>query len=153
MKLITLTKGATARVDDDDFEWLSGFNWNLDSKGYAQRKAGKSTVRMHREILRAPAGMDVDHIDGDRLNNQKANLRVCTRSENKRNQRVYRNSTSGFKGVSFHKLTGKWHANIGHNGKTTYLGLHRTAEDAAIAYNEAARRLHGEFAKLNEVRS
>ncbi len=155
MKKIALSKDAWALVDDDDYEWLILHLWHLDRHGYAQRKQkreiGNTTVRMHREIVNAPPGMDVDHADRNPLNNQKSNLRICSRSQNKQNQRIYRNNTSGFKGVSLHKQTGKWQASIGERGRYVYLGLFLSAEEAAIAYNAEAKERHGEFALLNKV--
>jgi hypothetical protein len=92
----------------------------------------------------------VDHRDHDTLDNTRANLRLATAVENSRNQRRSRNNRSGFKGVSFHKRAGKWHAQITTAGKRRHLGYFAAAETAAFAYNLAAVQHFGDFAVLNE---
>ena len=101
---------------------------------------------MHREMLSPPPGMDVDHINGNPLDNRRANLRVCTRSENNGNLRRPRHNTSGFKGVCWEKWSGKWKATIKVKGKSRSLGRFLTPEDAHGAYCAAARAVWGEFA-------
>lgn len=103
---------------------------------------------MHKMIL---PGVEVDHIDGNPLNNRRSNLRPATRTQNQRNRRKQRKPvTSRYKGVCLNRKTGKWIAYINPGGgKTIYLGSHRVEEDAARAYDEAARRHHGAFARLN----
>jgi hypothetical protein len=98
--------------------------------------------------MNAPPGLVVDHINGDPLDNRKSNLRLATQADNSRNS-VQRGSNSGFKGVSYVAKRGLYFASIKHNGRTIGLGRHRTAEDAARAYDAAARRLQGQFARLN----
>src|SRR5690606_19356654 len=93
----------------------------------------------------------VDHIDGNSLNNSKANLRVCNHSQNQANARLRTDNTSGYKGVSFLASNNVWVASIKIRGKQTYIGRFNTPETAALAYNEAAIRLHGEFARLNVI--
>ena len=109
----------------------------------------KETVLMHRQIMGAPSGTDVDHVDGDGLNCSRANMRVCLPTENRRNCRQYKNNTSGFKGVSFHRMTGKWRADIGVDGKQIGLGTFSSPLDAALAYDAAAKEYFGEFARTN----
>ena len=156
MKEIHLTKGKVAIVDDTDFEGLSQWKWHAKlSCGlwYAARAvtmAGrKITIRMHRLITNASDGMEVDHIDGDGLNNLRQNLRIVTRNQNRFNSRVRVDNTSGYKGVSLNKRTGRWVAWIGYYGKHKNLGYFATPEMAAQAYDAAARELFGEFARLN----
>jgi len=153
MKEITLTRGKIALVDDDDFEWLSKFRWrayrNQCGCWYARR--GESSIFMHREILGEPLGVEVDHRDGDGLNNQRYNLRLATHSQNLCNRGKQRNNTSGYKGVSWFKRVGKWHARIQINGRDKHLGYFDILEEAARAYNVAALEHFGEFAKLNEI--
>lgn len=156
MKEIKLTRGMVALVDDEDFLALTVYKWCAfkDRKTfYAVRyehSQGKQTkVYMHRVIMSAPIGMFVDHKDHDGLNNQKSNLRLCNHSQNGRNRQVSRNNTSGFKGVCWNKQAEKWMAYIKDNGISRTLGNFDSREEAAKAYDMAARKLFGEFAKLN----
>jgi hypothetical protein len=159
MKEIELTQGKVALVDNGDFDELSKFKWYAHEEGktfYACRiiwiNKGKHTVlKMHRQIMQPLYEMDIDHIDGDGLNNQRENLRSCTHSQNLMNRLANRNNTSGFKGVVWHKRAGKWRAQIMVDYKRKYFGLYRTAIEAARAYNEAAKKHHGGFANLNKV--
>ena len=157
MKTITLTQGQTVLVDDEDYESLSQYKWGqLKSYGvtYARRGArinGKrATILMHRVIMNASEGQEVDHKDGNGLNNQKSNLRLATVGENRNNRGIKSNNTTGYKGVR-PSSNGGWKAKITCEGKTYHLGTHDTPEDAARAYNEAAIEHHGEFANLNDV--
>lgn len=147
---IPLTRGLFALVDPADAGRVNRYKWCAgESKGayYAKRgdySGGKHrTVRMHTFIVGAGPGVDVDHIDGDGLNNRRGNLRICRHIENTANQRKPSSNTSGYKGVYF--LGGKWAAKI----RTRYLGLFDTAQEAACAYDTEARRVFGEFARLN----
>lgn len=149
-QLIPLTGGKFAIVDECDFEWLNRTAWHVSNSGYVIRRlmvvGRNSTAFMHREVCSAPAGVEVDHVNGNKLDNRSANLRLATRSENMRNTGPQSNNTSGFKGVSFQKDSGMWSAKIGLHGVRHHLGLFRSAELAHAAYCEAAKRLHGEFA-------
>ncbi len=154
MKQIPLSKGKFALVDDADFAWLSQWKWHVTALGYAARnsksiKGRKETIRMHRLIAGTPAGMDTDHRDGDKLNNQRFNLRIATRTENGRNRKPKKGSE--FKGVYLFKKSGKWRAQIRVDRKLKELGLFILKEDAAKAYNAAAIEHFGGFARLNEV--
>ena len=158
MKQIPLTRGKMALVDDDDYNFLSQMKWHCDTKGYARHavrfsKTELITLRMHRVITKAAKGVEVDHIDGNKLNNQKSNLRFATDCENKRNQKIYRNNTSGIKGVSWHKGHNRWTAHIGVNGRKIWLGHFRDREDAAKCYREAAIRYHGNFTNPKAFRT
>jgi hypothetical protein len=153
---IPLTQGLVALVDDED-ACRAGFAWRALRIGrvwYAARTAigpdGKRrTVYLHREILGAPAGAQVDHVDGDGLNNCRANLRPATHVENGRNRQRNANSTSGFKGASWHAQKQRWQASVRVNGRLLFLGHHDTAEEAARAYDAAAAKHFGAFARLN----
>lgn len=156
MKEIPLTQDKVAIVDDGDFEWLNQWKWHAHRRHgiwYALRGivvAKKPVaIRMHRMILDAPIGVQVDHINGDGLRNTRDNLRLVTDQQNRFNGRLYANNTSGYKGVSLFRPTGKWCAHIGFNGKRKNLGYFGTPEEAASAYDNAARKLFGEFARLN----
>ncbi len=158
MITIELTRGKVALIEDEDFERVSKFKWTSlynpkNKKWYARRAVGgrakQITIYMHRFILNAPKGIQVDHINGDGLDNQKHNLRFATNAQNHQNQIRPVASKSGFKGVSFDKRRNKFYARIGHNQQTTGLGYFQTAIEAARAYDEAAVKIHGEFARLN----
>lgn len=157
VRLILTVKGEQIKVDACDYEALSQYGWRIDRKGYAIRRirvgAGRKHIAMHREILGLAHGdtSAVDHIDGDRSNNTRANLRVCARAQNAMNRRINKNNTCGFKGVCWHKESKKWRAKIQAGGKGKYLGLFDTPEAAHAAYREAAQRLHGEFANMGAV--
>jgi hypothetical protein len=153
MKLIPLPDGKFTQVDDADFEWLMQWNWRLGGHGYALRNVkgnyGKS-IYMHREIMGTPTGMDTDHINGDKLDNRRSNLRICNRGRNIINAPKHKgNKTSVFKGVSLHRHTGKWEAYINVDKKRIYLGLYPTPEEAARVYDAAALNIYGEFARPN----
>lgn len=153
MKTIWLTRGAVAFVDDADFALIARQTWYCTKQGYAARKPDRECFLMHRELMKAPRGVEVDHINGDTLDNQRSNLRLCTHTQNMRNRRRNARSRSRFKGVTC-RFGPKWPKNnyvaeIRLNGKSTYLGIFATEEIAAKAYDEAAREYHGEFARLN----
>lgn len=151
-KIITLSAGKYAVVDESDYGWLSLHKWSL-CNGYAVRTEGPAVKRkciyMHREITKAAIGLDVDHVDHDRLNNTRANLRVCSHVDNIRSQSKRVDNTSGFRGVSHRKDTGKWSAYIHEHGLKISLGCFKTAAEAAKAYDKAAKKLYGSFAVLN----
>lgn len=158
MKTINLTKGYVALVDDDDFERLSQYKWMAHEKKtntYARRNKsvnGKvKTIIMHRFIMGAPDDMQIDHIDGNGLNNQKSNLRICTIDENLRNKGKIEGTLYKYKGLSWCKTKNRYKASINFNGKKISLGRFKTQEEAALAYNKAAIELHGEFARLNVI--
>lgn len=144
MKLIPLTNSKLyAKVDDDDFLYLTKTKW-AHKNGYAVT-SGSSQIFMHRIILKTPKGLITDHKDHDRLNNQKANIRICTHAQNVMNRRT--KPPSGFKGVCLQR--GKWASHIKKDGKHIWLGLFSSKEEAAITYDKAAIKYFGEFAKLN----
>jgi hypothetical protein len=150
-RTIPLTRGAFALVDDADYGWLIQWKWRLNSHGYAIRSIyadGRSIYfNMHRVILDAQPGQFVDHIDHNRLNNTRANLRFVTRQENMRYRRRHANNSTGFKGVSF--MHSKWHVRIGLDNALVHLGFFDDLLTAAQVYAAAATRLFGEFALLN----
>lgn len=158
MKEIQLSQGKVALVDDEDFDRIKDFHWYARKTGntfyaaYKVKSKGKSTTfYMHRIILNAPSDIPVDHADGNGLNNQKSNIRLCSHSENMRNTKMFKNNTSGFKGVSWHKRSNKWRAVIKVNAKHKHLGLFQTDIAAANAYNDAAKKYYGDFARLNNI--
>lgn len=151
-RMIPLTKGMFAKVDEADYEWLSQWPWHFANR-YALRpepgtKVG-SHAAMHREIMQTPKGMDTDHINGDKLDNRRANLRVCTRQQNHRNLRSRPGSSSQFLGVTWDRRRKNWVAHISMSRKTHHLGAFTSEEEAARARDAKARELFGEFAYLN----
>jgi hypothetical protein len=158
---IPLSKGYEAVIDAVDVGLVDGRNWTAlvanNARGdvrtvYAMHKAtmrdGVSiTTMLHRAVLGATAGQFVDHIDGNGLNNRRCNLRFATKAQNGANSGVRVNNTSGFKGVSLHRKTGKWRGRIWVHGKCLDLGLHPTKETAAEAYAKASAMHNGEFAR------
>ena len=154
--LIPLTQGKFALVDDEDFDWLNQYKWHTSKDShtfYAVRqcrsqKGKRTTIRMHREILRPPVGREIDHKDGNGLNNLRCNLRVATKAQNQQNRRTQK-GTSRFKGVSWHRAAAKWQARIMREGKWFYLGVFLSEIEAAQTYDKAAKNLFGEFARSN----
>jgi hypothetical protein len=151
-KLIPLTQGHFAIVDDEDYEWLSKWKWCYGRQyntnyGYAKRayrRDGKLiSVTMHRLIANTPNGCDTDHINGNTLDNRKVNIRVCNRSLNQHNRGKQKNNISGFKGVSFHKKVHKFQTQIQHNGIKYHLGYFSDPREAHDVYLEFQDRMTG----------
>ena len=153
-KRIPLTQGKFALVDEEDYEWLNQWKWYYNN-GYAARDQWdpitkkQIKIRMHRIIMNAKEGEEVDHINHNGIDNQKYNLRVCTVSQNMQNSKSNKNSSSQYKGVSYNPMTQKCQVQIMYNGKFIYLGYYKDEEEAARAYDKAAIELFGEFACLN----
>ncbi len=177
VRLIPLTQGKVAIVDAEDYDWLIQYKWHTNKKTsgfYAATHKGAKLIYMHRLIMqncprpnrsshsatknstlrtqhypcRIGKGIVVDHIDGNSLNNTKANLRICTNAQNHYNQRP-RGGSSKYKGVSWYKTTKKWSAAIEKNNKQFHLGCFNNEKDAAMAYDAKAKELFGDFAYLN----
>jgi len=161
MKTIKLTRDKITLVDNDDYKELSKVKWfaaKNKKNFYAKRgiNLGKNKIKhlsMHQVIMSKPPEdhLQIDHIDGNTLNNQRNNLRFCTQSENMRNRRKQSNNTSGYVGVTYHKQVKKWRAETHLNGKHISLGLYEDIIEAAKAYNKFAIENHKEFAVLNEI--
>lgn len=158
--VVVLTRGMVALIDLEDAEVVGEHLWhayqNRDGTWYARTntpwRTRPASIRMHRLIMGLGPGREIqiDHIDGNGLNNRRSNLRESSSSQNNMNKRGHRGSTSGYKGVSLHRETGKWRAHIGVGGVGRWLpGLHHDEVAAARAYDQAAVELHGEFAMLN----
>lgn len=138
-----------ALIDKADFDYINKFNWSLSSKGYVVTIVKNKYTRMHRLILKAPSKLEVDHIDGNKLNNSRTNLRLATHSQNAMNRKKI-NSRSGYKGV--YKNWNRWRAVIKLNQQYIYLGNFTNVIEAAKAYNIAAQKYFGEFANLNLIK-
>ena len=164
MKTIPLTQGYFTKVDDDDYKKYAIYRWCVSisysrgtksiraiRKEYSNKYKKGKTRHLSRVILNALKGKNVDHINGDTLDNRKSNLRLCTSGENIRNQVKRCDNTSGYKGVSWSSEREKWEAKIQLNNKTIHLGRYKNKKEAAQAYNNAAIKYHKNFARLNDV--
>jgi hypothetical protein len=164
MRIIPISKGYETIVDDEDYEWLSQYAWMalvkyrksgriyVMARRLAPRRGGRlrKTLLMHREIMRAAEGQQIDHRNRNPLDNRRENLRFCTAAQNNVNQDVA--GASGYRGVRKTATAGKWRADIAVNGQKICLGgAFCTPEAAAAAYNVAAIQHYGEFAFLNDV--
>jgi hypothetical protein len=152
MRLIPLTQGKFTQIDDEDYDHLITLKWYAvknNNTFYAMTKITINGVRktkyMHRMILNTPCGYEGEHSDRNGLNNQRYNLRNATHSQNQMNRKSW--GSSPYLGVSIRN--GSITARIKLNGKCIYLGAFKSEKDAAIAYDNAARQHHGEFANLN----
>ena len=156
---IPLSQGKFTIVDPDEYYRLSEYKWSASRvynkfyavrTGPAEKGRRRKTIRMHREVVNIPDGLECDHINGNSLDNRKANLRPATRQQNCWNNRKRRpKSLSIYKGVSYSSRGRPWKAMLTVNGKAIYLGSFETQIQAAKAYDEAAKKYFGEFAKLN----
>ena len=150
-RLIKLTKNKSTKVDEQDFERFGAFHWCYGSRQYAVRSIGprnsQKQVYMHRQIMNALPGIQVDHINGDSLDNRRANLRLVTEHQNHMNKGKNL-KRKGFKGV-YKTNYGRWYAQIMFNKKGIHLGIFRNPIDAALAYDGAAKICFGEYARLN----
>jgi len=161
MKEIKLTQGKVALVDDEDYEYLNQWKWcaHRSRKTYYATRHIKGDngkmISIHRVIMDTPIGMEVDHLDGNGLNNQRHNLRNCTFGENRRNRKLNKNNKTGYKGVIYTRHPNDCHvyiqARIKIDNKIVILGHFKTEIAAALAYNKAALQYHGKFARLNVI--
>jgi hypothetical protein len=151
---LPLRYGSFTHVDAIDYHRLTTFDWfsRIDGYVYGIPKTGeRRIVSLSRIIMSAPPNTVVDHKDGNPLNNRRSNLRFCTQRQNTYNRRLNTNSTSGYKGVHWHKRNRVWVAYLDHNKTRRHLGCFHSADLAARAYNIAARQCHGQFARLNDL--
>lgn len=159
MKTITLTQGFVALVNNADFKYLNQWKWHADRNHhsvYALRNirvgpGKRKRVGMHTQLMGTPPGKEVDHRNGNGLDNRRRNLRVCAHAHNSQNVRKPIDNSSGFKGVSWNRRSESWRAYIKTRRRQLHLGYFSNPRTAAKAYNEAAVRLFGKFARLNPV--
>lgn len=161
VKIVAVSGGHYTIVDEEDFAWVNKIRWHATDSLYVQtnvrirpgRIGAFKCKKMHRLLMGEPKGLFVDHINGDVLDNRKSNLRICKSIENSRNSKISKANTSGFKGVVWHKASNSWIAQIGidinSKRKMVHLGCFPLKEDAARAYDKAAREHYGEFARPN----
>jgi hypothetical protein len=149
MKEITLKNGQITIVDDEDFEWLSKYRWNISKIKYARGYVNGKVESMHRLILGlTDPKILVDHINSDGLDNRRSNLRTCTSQENLRNMRKHRGK-SKYRGVSWCTQANRWRVSLTISGKRTYHGFYEDEEEAARLFDSLIKDVHGEFASLN----
>ncbi len=150
---VPLTQGKFATIDAADAPLVLVHKWCFSRYAVRDRKLcdgpGPKMIAMHRFLLNAPSGVEVDHINGDKLDNRRANLRLATATENKWNFRLHRTNTSGYRGVHWHKASSLWHAEMYVCGRKTSLGYFRSAVDAARAYDAGVKKHRGPFGRLN----
>jgi hypothetical protein len=145
-------------IDEQDAQ-LARLTWRLEVSGYAARREKRQNhqnggwrariVLLHRVTLGAPPGVEVDHINRNRLDNRRSNLRFATDGEQARNCSRNKRNTSGYKGVCFESARRRWKAAVAFEGRSYHVGLFDTPQEAAFAYDFAATALHGEFAATN----
>jgi hypothetical protein len=158
---VTLSQGLDAIIDAADVHLVDRGVWCAFASGrkdgqkkliYAQSQEGgriaRKRIAMHRLIMDAPPGYQVDHINGDTLDNRRSNLRLATPRQNQQNKSISILNTSGFKGVQWDQRRGKWFARIRIEGRTTFLGYFALKDDAAAAYAHASKKYHGEFGRV-----
>jgi len=151
-RLIFLTQGKFAIVDAEDYDWLSQNKWYAAKSRetfYAYRYSNGTIISMHRQIMRAPKGVMCDHRNHNGLDNRKSNLRLCASAQNQYNKRAKKDCSSRYKGVILRSDCKRWRARIGFNGKRIHVGDFTNEMDAAMAYDDKAIELFGEFAYLN----
>ena len=149
MKKILLTKGKFTIVDNEDWIKLREWRWYCSTTGYAVTNYKDKKLYMHRIITNAPKGKEVDHKNFDKLDNRKANLRICTKAENRMNKQKEWDNSSGYLGVCWSKARGKWLAYTRFNNRFVHIGYFSAKEQAAKAYNQKTIELHGKFANPN----
>ena len=159
MAYLELTKGFKTRLDAKDADAMGAFNWYAQTgsgnrkRMYAARRVGGrlngKIIYLHRILTGAKTHQQVDHINGDSLDNRRRNLRLCSHGQNRMNSLRYSSNTSGFKGVSFRKDTGMWDCRLTVKGRQIIGGCFKTAELAAHAYDRLSKKYHGKFGYLN----
>lgn len=154
MSVFLVTNGQ-ARVSTEDFEWAQGITWHRSESGYIKTRGPRSPLRMHRLVMTRMLGREltadefVDHINGNKSDNRRENLRIATKSENGMNRGKPRKGNTSFAGVHFDASRLKYMAYINVRGQRFYLGRFSSENEAAWMYDQWAIELHGDFARLN----
>lgn len=144
-----LGNGDTFIFDTEDLPVVQSHKWSIENSGYVHSTVSGKHIRLHQQIMKAPDGMVIDHINGDKKDNRKCNLRIASNMENCRNRGLCTRNTTGFKGVSYDSRRKRYSASIMVNYKNKFLGYYDSPQEAALAYDKAASSYFGEFAKLN----
>lgn len=151
-----LTQNKKAKVSNEDFESLGKYRWYYKHQaggGYAARNTPYSqgvprkTIRMHRQIMDTPVGFETDHINGDKLDNRRENLRIVSKSQNQWNRKK-QNGSSKYKGVYWNKTNQRWHVQLQVNKKKVWLGYYETEEEARKAYENGIKKFFGKFGRV-----
>lgn len=158
MKTIIINTGKQTLLDDDTYNYANQWKW-YEVSGYARReyRIFNKTYRvaLHHVVLgivgEATGTLEVDHVNGNRLDNRKENLRIVHKAENQRNAGLRSDNTSGYKGVTLDKQTGHWKAQCYRRNKRIHIGSFNTAKEAALAYNKVASKEFGVYARLNKI--
>jgi len=152
MKIILCRCGNHIIVSDEDYDRLRDTAWNCYGEDRVRSVVHRNPISIADMIMGfPPIGFIWDHVDRDIHHNVRSNLRLATNSQNNRNRGRFRNNTSGYKGVHWDKLRGKWQAQAYSDGHRKHLGHFDKKEDAAIAYNDFVKEHYGEFAVLNTI--
>ena len=153
IQLYPLKNNKVMIVDENVYYEVNSFKWTLGNNGYAYRevwnKMSRTKIPLHRLLAKAKKGEVVDHKNCDKLDNRVENLRICTQSDNCKNQIIKSNNKSGFKGVSWDKRASRWSVFITHNYKHIFGGYFTNKIEAAKKYNELAHKYHREFKRIN----
>lgn len=140
-------------IDKEDFELCKNYTWYIVKNYASTRPPGKEPIKIHHLLLNHTPSklLEIDHINTDGLDNRRCNLRLSTIAQNRYNRKKHIDNTSGYKGVYWNKQKNKWCANIQKNHTNYHLGFYSNLLDAAMAYNKAAKEIHGSFAILNKI--
>ena len=144
----TMKNGASFIFDIKDMDIVKNHSWSI-SRGHVRTCVDGRSVYLHQILLDTTCDTEIDHINGDKMDNRRCNLRFATHAQNNQNKGLRRDSTTGYKGVCFDKRSGKYIAYINANGKRTYLGYFDDKLSAAYAYDAAALQMHGDYARPN----
>ena len=151
MKIITTFEGIDTVVDNETYKWAKEIVWRISSSGYVSYRKGNERIFLHRLVAKTQNDFITDHINGNKLDNLRSNLRVVTNQQNVFNNGIRNDNTSGYRGVWYRKDRGRWQAEIKADGKKYSLGCYNTAAEAAVVYNRKASELFGNNARLNEI--
>lgn len=162
MYIIKLSQNKYSLIDNEDFDKISKYKWSYDKYAFRVDWSGNKPkkILLHRFIMDVPKNMEIDHINRDKLDNRKSNLRIVTKQQNSLNRnkpkfKITAEKVSIYKGVSWisnKKRIKRWRSYISFKGKHYFIGLFKEEKDAALAYNKKAIELHGNFAKLNIIK-